>query len=107
MQMMLLCFLAASAPCQGTVAFAPPVHHSTAADRVLLVRDLDGDGAPEIVTSGNQVDEQPAFSLFVNRGDGTFEEERLVPSGFGERIEDAGDVDGDGVPDLLASNYWA
>lgn len=73
----------------------------------MLVRDLDGDGAPEIIASGNQVEELGAFSLLANRGDGTFAAERPLASGFGERLEDAGDVDGDGIPDLLASSYWS
>jgi hypothetical protein len=73
----------------------------------VLVRDLDGDGAPEILTSGNQVDELGAFSLLANRGDGTFAAERLIASSFGERLEDVGDLDHDGIPDLLVSNYWA
>lgn len=71
------------------------------------MRDVNGDGAPDIITSGNQVDELGAFSLFINRGDGTFEPERLIPSGFGQRIEDAGDLDGDGHADLVASDYWS
>ena len=79
----------------------------TAAAQAVLVRDVDGDGDADIVASGNQVDQQPAFSLFANRGDGTFEPERMVPTRFGERIEDVADLDRDGLPDLLASNYWS
>jgi hypothetical protein len=89
------------------IVFRSPVRYPSAADQVVLVRDLDGDGAPEIIASGNQIDEQSAFSLFANRGDGTFAPERLVASNFGERLEDIGDLDGDGIPDLLVSNYWA
>jgi len=80
--------------------FQPPVRYSTQADQVVVVRDFDGDGAPEIITSGNQVDELGSFSLLPNRGDGSFASERLVASAFGERVEDAG-------TDLLVSNYWS
>lgn len=98
---------ATAAACTGWSGFQAPVRYSSSADQVVLVRDLDGDGAPEILTSGNHVDELAAFSLLVNRGDGTFAGERLVQSGFGERVEDVGDLDGDGIPDLLASDYWS
>ncbi|HEV7488651.1 MAG TPA: hypothetical protein VGQ65_23505 [Thermoanaerobaculia bacterium] len=30
------------------------------------MRDLDGDGAPEIIASGNHVDELPTFSILPN-----------------------------------------
>ncbi|HSP17115.1 MAG TPA: VCBS repeat-containing protein [Thermoanaerobaculia bacterium] len=87
--------------------FHPPVRYSSTADQVVLVRDLDGDGAPEIIASGNQVDELSAFSLFSNRGDGTFAAERAVAGGFGEKLEAVADLNGDGIPDILASNYWS
>lgn len=88
-------------------SFQPPVRYDARATTVVLLHDLDGDGRPEIITSGNQVDELPAFSLFRNRGDGSFAPEELIASSFGEKIEDIGDLDGDGVPDLVASNYWS
>jgi hypothetical protein len=97
----------AGAACIGQPVFQPPVRYGTAADRAILVRDLDGNGAPEILTSGNHIDELAAFSLLLNRGDGTFAAEQLVPSGFGEELEDLGDLDHDGIPDLVVSSYWA
>ena len=95
------------ADCVGWAGFASPVGYPSIADQALLVRDLDGDGAPDIIASGNQVDEQAGFSLLRNRGDGTFASAVFVPSVFGEKVEDAADLDGDGIPDLLVSNYWA
>src|SRR5258707_5550742 len=94
-----------AAQCVGWAGFQAPARYSSSADDVVLVRDLDGDGAPEILASGNQIDELGAFSLLANRGDGTFAAERLVASSFGEKLEDVGDLDHDGIPDLLVSNY--
>ena len=82
------------------VAFQAPVRYPASAENAIVVRELDGDGAPDILTSGNHSDEVSAFSLFTNRGDGTFATERLVSTGFGEQIEDAGDF-------LVASDYWS
>jgi hypothetical protein len=84
-----------------------PVRYASSADRVVLVRDLDGDGAPEIIASGNHIDELAAFSLLANRRDGTFAAERLLASGFGETLQDVGDLNHDGVSDLLVSDFWA
>lgn len=99
--------LNATADCSGSVAFRTPVRYASAAERFVLVRDLDGDGAPEVIASGNHVEELAAFSILPNRGDGTFAAEQLVLSGFGEELRDVGDLNGDGIPDLLVSNYWA
>jgi len=55
----------ASAECRWSGVQAP-VRYASSADKAVLVRDLDGDGAPEIIASGNQLDELGAFSLLVN-----------------------------------------
>lgn len=82
------------------------MQYAVSADEVLLLADLDGDGAPDIITSGTQVEQRSAFSLLRNRGDGTFADEQQVSSGFGQKLEDAADFDRDGVLDLVASDYW-
>jgi len=97
----------APAQCVGWAGFQAPARYAVSADVAVLVSDLDGDGAPEILVSGNQVDELSAFSLLANRGDGTFAPERLIASNFGEKLQDVGDLDHDGIPDLVVSNYWS
>src|SRR5437764_5814662 len=77
---------ATASDCPGWRGFDAPVRYPSSADHVVLVGDLDCDGAPDIIASGNQVDELGAFSLLANRGDGTFAAERVVPSGFGETL---------------------
>ncbi len=96
-----------AADCSGWAGLQAPVRYASSADKVVLVRDLDDDGAPEIIASGNQIDQLGAFSLLPNRGDGSFAAERLIASGFGETLQDVGDLNHDHVPDLLVSNYFA
>jgi hypothetical protein len=106
---LLACCLAATrvaADGCGSPRFQPPVRYSVSAGVAVLVADVDGDGAPEILTSGSSVVQRPAFSLLRNAGNGTFAGERLIAAGLGEKLEDVADVNRDGIPDLLASDYW-
>jgi len=102
-----LAVLPAFGECAGWIAFRAPVRYASSADHTVFVRDLDGDGAPEILASGNQVDELEAFSILPNRGDGTFGAELRLATGFGETLQAVGDLDGDHFPDLVASDYWS
>jgi len=96
-----------AADCVDWRGFRTPVRYNSSADNVVLSRDLNGDSAPDLLASGNHVEELSAFSLFVNRGDGTFESERAIASGFGEELESIDDQNRDGIPDLLTSDYWS
>ena len=96
---------AATGGCDG-LSFKAPARYTVSADEVVRLADLDGDSAPEVIASGNHVDQRDAFALLPNRGDGTLGSERRVPTGFGETLEEVTDLDSDGVPDLLASGYW-
>jgi enediyne biosynthesis protein E4 len=71
--------------------------------------DLDGDGRPDLYVAD---DTTPNF-LFHNRGDGTFEDLSLV-SGTAFNAEgkaeagmgvDLADLDGDGLPELVVTNF--
>jgi hypothetical protein len=93
--------------CIGWAGVRAPVRYASSAGRIVLVRDLDGDGKPEIIASGNHVDGIGALSLFLNRGDGTFAAEQLVARGVGEELQDIADLNHDGIPDLLTSDYWS
>ena len=75
----------------------------------VLFSDLNGDGWPDIYVANDSV---PNL-YFRNRGNGTFVEEGLVAgialsadgreqAGMGV---DAGDYDGDGLPDIIETNF--
>jgi hypothetical protein len=93
--------------CSGWAGLGVPVRYAASADRIVLVRDLDGDGLPEIIVSGNHADEIGTLSIFSNRGHGTFAAERLLSRGFGEELRDIADLNHDGLSDLLTSDYWS
>jgi hypothetical protein len=95
-----------AAECSGWSGFAAPVRHASSATQTVLVRDLNADGAPEVLASGNHVEQRGAISVFANRGDGTFAPELMVSTRPGEKLEDAADLDRDGITDLVVSNYW-
>lgn len=93
--------------CVAWGGFRTPVQYHSSAGNVVLARDLNGDGAPDLLASGNHVNELRTFSIFLNRGDGTFDPERTIASGFGEELESIDDQNRDGIPDLLTSDYWS
>jgi len=75
----------------------------------VVAADLNGDGRIDLYVANDQC---PNF-VFLNRGDGTFEDvtetsgagydsHGLTHAGMGV---DAEDVDGDGLPDLLVTNF--
>ncbi len=64
--------------------------------------DFDGDGLIDLLTTA--IDADLGASLFINRGDGTFED-RTASSGLGQQVcalnVARGDYDNDGYPDVL------
>jgi hypothetical protein len=75
----------------------------------VLFADFDRDGWPDLYVAN---DTQPNY-LFRNRGDGTFEDRSFLSgTAVGERGKpeagmgvDAGDVDGDGLVDIVVTNF--
>jgi hypothetical protein len=77
----------------------------------VVAGDVDGDGDPDLYLA---CDLTPNL-LYINQGNGTFREEAVsrncALSDSGQALSgmgvDMGDADGDGLPDLLVTNYWA
>ncbi|MDJ0849970.1 MAG: VCBS repeat-containing protein [Myxococcota bacterium] len=67
----------------------------------VAVADLDGDGIPDLVSANEGSGD---VSVFLGRGDATFEPAVSLVSGLNTTAVAVGDFDGDGVVDLVAAN---
>jgi hypothetical protein len=80
---------------RGDGAFAPKVEIPAAGAGFVALTDLDHDGHLDILTAG---------SAIRGRGDGSFETPVPFVTDGGPAMAAAGDIDGDGVPDLITSH---
>lgn len=87
----------------GDVSFAAKVDHATGSNpRSVAIRDLNGDGSPDLAVtnySSNTVSE------FRTLGNGAFAPRIDYATGEGPWSIAIGDLDADGRPDLVVANY--
>jgi hypothetical protein len=82
--------------------------------QAVAVADVNGDGIPDLVvanfnrysdSSGNSYPIPGTVSVLTGNGDGTFQTQQTFPVGYGPRSVAVADLNGDGEPDIVTTNY--
>ena len=88
----------------GSGGFAAPERHTTGSGqtpRGLIIADVNGDGAPDLVTANGDTGD---VSVLIADGSGSFAAAAGFVAGQFPNALAAGDVDGDGKLDLVTAN---
>ncbi|HEV3084524.1 MAG TPA: FG-GAP-like repeat-containing protein, partial [Gemmataceae bacterium] len=89
----------------GDGTFQPPVSYAVGTSPYgVVLADLTGDGALDIITANRDADASHDISILRGNGDGTFQPATYVADGTGTNSVAVADLNGDGKPDLAATN---
>ncbi len=99
----------------GDGTFQPAVNYESGGEQIytVAIADVNGDGKPDIIVgacaaAGNSCGSADGLvSVLLGNGNGTFQPAVTYSTGaqrFGNLT--VGDVNGDGIPDIIATNYF-
>ncbi len=91
---------------KGDGTFQPAVYYLSGGHDAgsLAIEDMDGDGHPDLVVTDNRTAGHGHAGVMLNNGDGTFQAPIVRIAGFEAGAVAAGDLNGDGIPDIAVVN---